>query len=80
MAEIFFCKATWSQVKAGDIVLMPWSSLDQVVEAEIVEVWPGRSEKDGAPAVFASLHIDTERFARWAFDPKAVAYVKSRFS
>jgi hypothetical protein len=78
MAKELFCKATWSQVKAGDIVLMPWSMLDQVVEAEIVEVWSGLSEIDGGQAVFASLHIDTERFARWAFDPEATAYVRSR--
>jgi hypothetical protein len=72
-----FCKATWGQVKAGDVVLMPWTSLDQVTEAEIYEVWPG-AFNDGRPAVFASLHIDDLRFARWAFDPKAVAYVRSR--
>jgi len=78
MAELFH-KATWSQVRAGDVVLMPWTSLDQVIEAEIVEVWEGRSERDGRPAVFASLHIDDERFARWAFYPEAVAYVRSRF-
>jgi len=77
MAEMF-CKATWSQVRAGDVVLMPWTSLDQVIEAEIVEVWEGASEVFGGPAILASLHIDTERFARWAFDPEAVAYVRSR--
>jgi hypothetical protein len=78
MAETFFCKATWADVKAGDVVLMPWTLLDQVAEAEIVEVWEGKFEVDGRPAVFASLHIDDMRFARWAFEPEAVAYVRSR--
>lgn len=78
MAKELFHKATWAEVRAGDVVLMPWSSLDQVAEALIVEVDAGRSVVDGREAVFASLHIDDERFARWAFDPEAVAYVKSR--
>jgi hypothetical protein len=77
MREVF-SKTTWSEVRAGDVVLMPWASLDQLAEAEVVDIRAGTSEIDGAPAVFASLHIDEERFAGWAFDPEAVAYVRSR--
>jgi hypothetical protein len=76
MAEIY-CKATWGQVRVGDVVLMPWSGIDQVYEAEIVEVEPGMSAY-GGPAVFASLSIDEEKCVRWTFNPEAVAYVRSR--
>lgn len=79
MAETLFHKATWSEVRARDVVLMPWTSIDQVIEVEVVEVEEGRSEIDGRPAVFASLYIDEEKYVRWAFDPEAVAYVRSRF-
>jgi len=79
MAEMF-CKSTWSKVRAGDVVLMPWASLDYVAEAEVVEVREGRSEKDDRPMILASLHVDDVRFAGWAFHPEAPAYVRSRFS
>ncbi|HKQ90871.1 MAG TPA: hypothetical protein VJZ77_09325 [Blastocatellia bacterium] len=78
MAKELFHKATWAEVRAGDVVLMPWSSIDQVFEAEVVEAEAGRTEKDGRPAVFASLSIDEDRCVRWTFDPEAVAYVRSR--
>lgn len=78
MAKELYHKVTWSEVKARDFVLMPWTTVDQVIEVEVVEAETGRSEIDGRPAVFASLSIDEEKCVRWTFDPEAVAYVRSR--
>lgn len=77
MAEMF-CKATWSQVKAGDVVLMPWASLTDVVEIKIDAVAKEKSKRDGKEYVVASFDCDGDHFPRWSFDPKAVAYVRWR--
>jgi len=77
MTEVFH-KVTWAQVRAGDVVLMPWSSLEDLAEMEIVEAEAGRSEKDGRPVIFTSLSLDEDKCVRWAFKPEGVAYVRSR--
>jgi hypothetical protein len=78
MAEMF-CKATWSQVKAGDVVLMPWSDLYEVVEVPVLAVEKEEARTDNGRRILASMEIAGAQFLKLPFDPNGVAYVKSRF-
>lgn len=78
MAEVFH-KETWARVRAGDVVLLPWSSLVEVVEAAVVAVKAATSPLDGRELVLADLDAVGERFREWPFDRETVAYVRSRF-
>jgi hypothetical protein len=75
---MFFCKATWSKVRAGDVVLMPWASLHEVVEITVDAVAKEKSKRDGTEYVVASFNFSGHHYPRWSFDPNDVAYVRSR--
>ena len=71
-----FCVATWGDVKAGDIVLKAWESLDRIVEIEIEQcaTEPGL---DGKPLVIARFVFDGLHYGQ-SFDLDEVVYVQSR--
>ncbi len=71
-----FHKTTWSQVKAGDIVLVPWESLSEIAEVEVAtcRTLPGL---DGKPLVRIGFRFCAAGY-ELSFDPEAVAYIQSR--
>jgi len=71
-----FHKTTWAKVEKGDVALMAWQSLREIVEIEIAEVT--RETFHGAELVLVSFDYAGDRYPRWSFNPKAVAYVRSR--
>jgi hypothetical protein len=71
-----FCKATWAQVEKGDVVLMAWQSLRNIVEVEIARV--DREANGGGDRVMATFDYLGHRFERWSFNPESVVYVRSR--
>jgi hypothetical protein len=77
MADVFH-KATWEKVQAGDVVLLPWASLSEIVEAEVVEAKTEGSAFLGKPRVYVDFEAVGSHFHKWAFDPEAVIYIKSR--
>jgi hypothetical protein len=74
-----FVKATWGQVEPDDVVLMPWTSLDQLVEVKVLDIEAEEEQADSRRLMYASLEVAGESFPRWSFNPNGVAYVKARF-
>jgi hypothetical protein len=74
-----WCRASWGQIQEGDVVLMPWSGLSEVVEAEVLGVDREQDQADSRRLMYADLQIGETNFPRWSFDPTATAYVKARF-
>jgi len=75
--ENIFHKTTWSQVKAGDIVLVPWESLSEIAEVEVINArsYPGI---DGKMLVRIGFRFSGAGY-ELSFDPDGTAYAQSRF-
>ena len=73
-----FCKSIWSQVEKGDVVLMAWQSLREIVEIELTKVEAITTTLDGRETILVTFDFCGHRFPRWSFDPEAVVYVRSR--
>lgn len=71
-----FHKTTWSQVRAGDTVLIPWESLSEITEVGVVtcRTFAGF---DGKPLVRIGFRFCSAGY-ELSFDPEATAYIQSR--
>jgi hypothetical protein len=70
-----FLETTWANVKARDIVLVPWEPLDTIVKVEVERC--AIRKVDGKPVVVAIFIRDALKYGQ-SFDPADTAYVQSR--
>lgn len=73
-----FYEATWADVEVGDIVLLPWESLNRILKVEIkllqLVTEPGANGESLVIARYTAFGLEFGQ----AFDPADTVYVQSR--